>query len=308
MFAALVLLSQLLRHISEVTADPLQIQIPSQDQVNSIDDVDPGPDQDGDVHVPAHQDQGMDWLGQGPSNNDIKWPVQDQGIAADDVAPGPDGVDPILDPIVDPMNPDDTPDSGCQCRSMRRCVDCGELRPCPGENRSEGVSIIKISYKTHLKRIWKDFRELLKDTCIHSFTHFPRKPDETIFQSIKRDSLWRTGTVQGIHQLVRSFYKWPFRLQTPCRWSSAEGFSFCDTLQLFWRFEDIQICDLVFKNFGQRGSLEWLGSVQLVRLRGKMWVFNRLFCTDSRGKILFKFNFSYFGTRLANVKSPISQN
>ena len=155
MFAALVLLSQLLRNISEVTADPLQIQIPSQDQVNSIDDVDPGPDQDGDVHVPAHQDQGMDWLGQGPSNNDIKWPVQDQGIAADDVAPGPDGVDPILDPIVDPMTPDDTPDSGCQCRSRRQCVDCEDLRPCPGENRSEGVSvsIIKISYKTLLKRI-----------------------------------------------------------------------------------------------------------------------------------------------------------
>ena len=176
MFAALVLLSQLLRH-TEVRADPLQIQIPSQDQVSSIDDAVPGPDQDGDIHLPAHQDQGMDWLGQAPSNSDIRWPIH-QGI--DDDAPSPDSgdqgpstwgpsgsdiktpgpgpviVDPIIDPIIDPIvTPDDTPDSGCKCRSMRRCVDCGELRPCPGENRSEGVSvsIIKISYKTLLKRI-----------------------------------------------------------------------------------------------------------------------------------------------------------
>ena len=34
---------------------------------------------------------------------------------------------------------------------------------------------------------------------------------------------------------------------------------------------------------------------------------NILFCTDT-GKILLKFNFSYFGSRVANVKSPISQN
>ena len=165
MFAALVLLTQLLRN-TEVRADPLQIQIPSQDQ--AINDVAPGPDgdgqdiADGDIHVPAHQDQGMDWLGQGPSNSDIRWPIRDQGIDVDDVAPGPIGLSnsDIMTPapgpgIAGPVTPDDTPDSGCKCRSMRRCVDCEDLRPCPGENRSEGVSIIR--YKALLK---KDLKRL----------------------------------------------------------------------------------------------------------------------------------------------------
>ena len=166
MFAALVLLIQLLDH-TEVRAEPLQIQIPSQDQ--GINDVAPSPDgggqdiADGDIHLPAHQDQGMDWLAQGPPNSDIRRPkIADVAPASDGVdqdpsgsdirtrAPGPVIVDPIIDPIIDPIvTPDDTPDSGCKCRSMRRCVDCEDLRPCPGENRSEGVSvsIITISSK-----------------------------------------------------------------------------------------------------------------------------------------------------------------
>ena len=41
---------------------------------------------------------------------------------------------------------------------------------------------------------------------------------------------------------------------------------------------------------------------------GKCESLTDYFAQTDAGKILFKFNFSYFGTRLANVKSPISQN
>lgn len=60
-------------------------------------------------------------------------PIIDWGLAGD--APGPDLGSDILYPDPSPEAPV-TPDTDlCQCRSMRRCVDCEDLRPCPGENR-----------------------------------------------------------------------------------------------------------------------------------------------------------------------------
>ena len=93
-----VLLAWRLR-LSEVRAD----EAPITDQ--GLSDVPPGPD----------------WGGQGTADSDIQ---------------GPQGSDIMYpDPDPSPEAPVTADTEECQCRSMRRCVDCEDLRPCPGDNR-----------------------------------------------------------------------------------------------------------------------------------------------------------------------------
>ena len=104
MLAALCVLLAWRLRLTEVRAD----QTPITDQGQ---DVAPAPDYAPDWGRDIHDPQGSDI--QAPQNSDIIYPDPDPGPA--------------------PPVTEDT--EQCQCRSMRRCVDCVDLRPCPGENR-----------------------------------------------------------------------------------------------------------------------------------------------------------------------------
>jgi len=94
----------------------------------------------------------------------------------DDIVPDKPGVSPS--PATSDMMAE------CRCRATRKCLDCEDLKQCPGGENSPS--------------------------------------NATVFGG-------------------------PGQCKTPCRWSTAEGFSFCDTLQLFWREErwnDWDLCSL----------------------------------------------------------------
>jgi len=94
----------------------------------------------------------------------------------DDIVPDKPGVSPS--PATSDMMAE------CPCRATRKCLDCEDLKQCPGGENSPS--------------------------------------NATVFGG-------------------------PGQCKTPCRWSTAEGFSFCDTLQLFWREErwnDWDLCSL----------------------------------------------------------------